>query len=180
MSIIPWKNKRDIAVRRNEWPGTLFSDFRTEIDDLFERFLGERWTGRRGDLNWAWPTVDVSETDGAITIRAEMPGIEKDDLKVTLSGNVLSISGEKKESSEDRGADYWHSERRFGTFRRSIELPEGADLGKIDARQENGVLTISVPKVPAASSKRIEVKSGAVKQSGSAAGTKVPVGVGSR
>lgn len=106
----------------------------------------------------ATPAIDLSENDKTITIRAEVPGMDPDDIDVNVSGNILTITGENREEKESHEENYYHVERRHGSFRRSIELPESADLDKIEAEQRNGVLTIHVAKQPTATSKQISVK----------------------
>jgi HSP20 family protein len=134
---------------------------RNEMDRLFDAFVREPF----GAVDWpfagagGWaPAVDLAENDQEVTVRAEMPGIDPKDLDVTISGNQLVISGEKKESSEDQGKDYYHSETRYGSFRRAVPLPEGIDSENVDAQYANGVLTLRLKKTPAAAAKRIEVK----------------------
>ena len=85
-------------------------------------------------------------------------GMSADDIDISVSGNVLTIRGEKKESVEEEREDFFHCERRFGTFTRSIELPSTADLDSISASQNDGVLTVEVQKLPTAQPKKIDVK----------------------
>ncbi len=93
-----------------------------------------------------------------MTVRAELPGIDPKDLDVTVTGNQLVLSGEKKESSEHDGKDFYHSETRYGSFRRMIPLPDGVDTENVDAQYANGVLTLHLKKTAPAAQKRIEVK----------------------
>jgi HSP20 family protein len=104
------------------------------------------------------PAIDVSETDGEILIRGEIPGIAARDLEITITGNILSISGKKEEREETEQEDYYRCERRFGAFRRVIELPESADPERIVADSDNGVITVRIAKKPGQRAKRIEVK----------------------
>lgn len=158
MSIIPWRGKRQDAEFE---PVRTLDAFRAEMDRMFDRFLGGDWPfTRAGGLgNWL-PTVDVTETDREVTVRAEVPGLDPDDLDISVIGQVLTISGEKKESSEKKGEDYYHSERRFGSFRRSVSLPASVDSEKVSAKHKNGVVTIVLPKVESERPKRIPVKEG--------------------
>lgn len=145
---------------------------RDEMDRTFNRFFSDPFT--LGSIEpkllrtdgWM-PAVDVSETDVEVTVRAEVPGIAAKDLDVSVSGGVLTIAGQKEEKSESKNEGYCCCERRFGSFRRSIELPETVDAEKISADSDNGVLTIHIPKKPGAAPKQIEIKSTA---------KKVPVG----
>lgn len=111
---------------------------------------------------WA-PAIDVSETDAQVTVRAEIPGVAGKDLDITISGGTLTIAGQKQEKSESKEEGYCCCERRFGSFRRSIELPDTVDADKIYAESDNGVVTIHIPKKPGAKPKQIEVKPAAKK-----------------
>ena len=164
MNLIPWR-KTSIPVSRESALSTPVSELRSEMDHLFDRFFRGSWLEPRGwteALDWSardfMPSVDVAENDKEITIRAEVPGMDPDDIDVNVSGNVLTIHGEKRESSEDKGDDYYHCERRFGAFTRSVELPATANLDDIEAEQRNGVLTVCVKKQATAKAKKIGVK----------------------
>jgi HSP20 family protein len=158
MNLIPWRNKQpEVGPSEVSSLGTL----RGEMDRLLDSFFREPF-GMSEWPQWAtgkWsPAVDVAENDKELTIRAELPGIEPKDLDVTVTGNQLVISGEKRESSEHDGKDFHHSETRYGSFRRTIPLPEGVDTENVDAQYANGVLTLHLPKTAPAAQKRIEVK----------------------
>ena len=94
-----------------------------------------------------------------VTVKAELPGMRPDDINVSVQGNTLSITGEKKEETEERKEGYYHSERRFGSFRRDLILPADVDSEKVDAAYKEGVLTITMPKTEAAKAKAVKVKS---------------------
>jgi HSP20 family protein len=155
--LIPWRNKRS-GEDSGEQP---LARLRTEMDRLFESFFREPF----GALQSAWrermgwtPAVDVSETEDGVTVRAELPGIDPKDLDVSILGNELVLGGEKKESTEQREKGYYHSETRYGSFRRTVPLPQGVDSSQVDAKYENGVLTLQMKKSPEAMPKRIEVR----------------------
>ena len=134
-----------------------FWTLRNEMDRVFDSF---RWPGYGStDLS---PRVDVSETDKELDIDAELPGLDDKDIDVTLHRGVLTIRGEKKSEREERDKNYRLSERSYGSFSRSIELPFDADPGKVSAKFEKGVLHIAIPKPPeaAAKSTKIPVKPG--------------------
>lgn len=142
-----------------------FLDLRHEIDDLFDNVMRGLPSGalpRAFGRNWRalTPEVDVGETEGALTITAELPGMDEGDVEVTLSDDVLTIKGEKREESEEKGKEFHITERRYGSFQRSFRLPENIDAGKIDAAFDKGVLTVRVPKSAKATSKvkKISVK----------------------
>jgi HSP20 family protein len=111
------------------------------------------------------PALDVTDSESEITIKAEVPGMAAKDVDVSISGNMLKLSGQKEECKEEKGENCYVSERRFGSFHRSIELPEGIDAERAAAVQDNGVLTIKIPKLMTAKPKHIPVKT-AVKAGG--------------
>ncbi|MGC8764787.1 MAG: Hsp20/alpha crystallin family protein [Brevinematia bacterium] len=104
------------------------------------------------------PRVDVYEKDNQIVVKADVPGINEKDLSVELEGNVLTISGKKEEEKEVKEKNYHRIERSYGSFCRSITLPEGIESDKVSAEYKKGVLTINIPKSKAAETKKIEVK----------------------
>ena len=157
MNPIPWRGKQ----REGERAESPLVTLRSEMDRLFDTFLREPL----GTIDWPFvgqgrwsPAVDVAESDEEVVVRAEMPGIDPKDLDVSVSGRQLVLSGEKKESTENEGKDFYHSESRYGSFRRLVQLPEGVDTKNVDAQYANGVLTLRLKKTPAAVPKRIEVK----------------------
>ncbi|MFW5775248.1 MAG: Hsp20/alpha crystallin family protein [Chitinivibrionales bacterium] len=105
-----------------------------------------------------WPRVDISEDETAFYIRADLPGLAKEDIDVSVEGNVLRISGEKKEDlpHQERGY-YTHYERRYGSFSRSFTLPEHADAGSIEAHYNNGVLELRIQKTAHEHSKHVDI-----------------------
>ena len=134
---------------------------RRQVDRLFEDFgQGRLWRpfGSMFDAVLPWaeeagtkaPAVDLVEKEKAYEITAEMPGMEPGNVEVTISNGVLTLKGEKKEEKEEKGKNYYMSERRYGSFRRSFQLPDGVDEEKIGAEFKNGVLTVTLPKAPEA------------------------------
>ncbi len=127
------------------------------IRNEFDRMLGRSGTTVTG----AWcPAVDVRETQDELTLHAELPGIAAEDVNVNVENGVLSISGEKKQETEEgkEGSDYHLVERRYGRFERSFSLPRSIDAGKVKAEFANGVLTVTLPKAETAKPRRIEVQ----------------------
>jgi len=106
--------------------------------------------------------MDLEETEKEYRITAELPGMEEKDVEVLLAGNTLTLKGEKKEEKEEKGKSFYHVERSYGTFQRTVPLPEGIDLKKIDAEFKNGVLTVKLPKTAEAKTKgrKVPIKSG--------------------
>src|SRR3972149_5091364 len=159
MSLIPWRSKQREGIPAESSP---LASLRTEMDRLFDSFIREPfgmldWPAFMGGEKW-WPAVDVAEAGQGVTVKAEIPGIDPKELDVTVTGNQLVISGEKKESTENKEKGFYHSEARYGSFRRAIPLPEGVDPEHVDANYANGVLTLKLNKTPAAAAKRIEIQ----------------------
>lgn len=128
-----------------------------EMSDVFGRFF-EDWplAGPRHGA-W-WPVLDVAEQENAFVVKVELPGMKSEDIDISVHDNLLTISGEKKESMEQKSENCYHVERRYGSFRREIALPSGIDADKVQASCHDGVLTVTVPKSEQAKPKRIEVK----------------------
>jgi HSP20 family protein len=149
--LMPWK-KGDLnsAVRRHEGRDAVL-DLRRQMDSLFDDFFQKPF-GLDHSLEvgkWAGdfaPRIDLSETKKAITISAELPGMEPADVEIALDRNVLTLSGEKKAEIEDKGEHHYRIERSFGSFRRSILLPAEVEESKISAKMKNGVLKVNLPK----------------------------------
>ena len=125
-----------------------FYDPVSEVNRMFEDMLGNLARQPRGQqgtevTEWA-PAIDVVTEDGDLVIRAELPGVKQEDVDITLHNNVLTISGERKAEQEEERGGYYVRERRYGSFSRSLTVPEGVDESKIHARYENGVLEVTV------------------------------------
>lgn len=129
------------------------SSLQTEVNRMLNRFGGESSVQRE---SWM-PSVDVIETDGAIKLKADLAGMDPEDIQLEVQDNVLTVSGERKFEEEVKDDKYYRIERRYGSFSRSLALPQGVDADKIEASYENGVLEVSVPKVEAPKAKRISV-----------------------
>lgn len=126
-----------------------FRSLQKEIDRVFEDFgRGALWPFGEGgqEMVRLTPSIDVSETDDAIEITAELPGVEEKDVEVTVSEGMLTIRGEKKAEKEEKKKDYHLIERSYGSFRRSVTLPAGIDADRVKASFDKGVLKVTVPK----------------------------------
>jgi len=135
------------------WPtlGRL-TDLRDEIDRLFEAPLA-----RTSEfLGWT-PAFDVYEEKDNFVVKAELPGIKKEDINVSLQDGNLIISGERKSETKGEGTEFYRAERYFGKFQRAVSLPTAVATGKIKAEYKDGVLTITLPKAEEAKPKQIEV-----------------------
>ena len=151
-----------------------FESLRRQIDRLFEDFGEGFWRApsprsfdiapfARGELSWAaTPVVDVTETDKAYEVAAELPGMDEKNIEVNVANGVLTIKGEKQEEKEEKKKDYYLRERSFGSFQRAFQVPEGVDTDKIEASFKKGLLTVTLPKSAEAqkAAKKIEVKAG--------------------
>jgi HSP20 family protein len=142
-----------------------FKSFRREMEDMFRTF-GQNLPAL--SVGAGAPAINVAETDGAIEVTAELPGVEEKDIKVSLDGNRLEISGEKKHEEKREEKDWHIEERSFGSFYRSMTLPFSPAEGSISAHLDKGVLHVSVkkPAEAAKNAKTIEIKTGAPPQAG--------------
>jgi HSP20 family protein len=136
-----------------------------EMQNRMAALLGQRLPLRGGGeeavtlTEWS-PAVDISEDDKEYTIKAELPGMHKDDVRVTVEGGVLSIAGERKAEKEEKNKRYHRTERSYGSFTRSFTLPEGASGEKVTADFKDGILIVHLQKDEKAKPKSIEVKIG--------------------
>lgn len=140
-----------------------FWDMQSEMDRMLNQVLGgmPARAGRHRESAGEWvPAIDAYTKDGDLIIRAELPGMKREDVDITLSNGVLTVSGERKEVREEgEGGGYLLRERRYGSFRRSMTLPEGVDESKIKARFEDGVLEVTVQGAAAVREpKRIQIE----------------------
>ena len=103
------------------------------------------------------PSVDVTDTAEEILVRIELPGVAAEDLDLTLSGDILTIAGSKEESREQQDRNLYFSDRRFGNFRRSVQLPCKVDRDRVQAESKDGILTVRLMKIEAEKPKRIEI-----------------------
>jgi HSP20 family protein len=143
---------------------------RGEMDRLFDNFWRGFGPAREpglprlfeGAFGAAAPALDVVEADGEYRVTAELPGMDAKDVELTLADDMLTIKGEKKEEREETLENYHLSERRYGSFQRSLPLPRGVDRAKVEARFDKGVLTVVLPKTQdaAAAKARIEIRQG--------------------
>ncbi len=127
-----------------------------DMDNLFDSFF--RGLDRPFSGYKAWPAIDVAEEEDAILVRAEVPGCKADDIDISVHGNVLTISGQKKLSEEKKEKGYYHMESSYGSFRREINLPTDVNQSKVDATYENGVLSITLPKAEKAKAIKVKIK----------------------
>jgi HSP20 family protein len=150
-SLIPWK-KRDRDM----------DNFHKDFGDLFDRFFGEPAISiLRFFYKERWyPRVDVSEGKRNIIVKAEIPGVDKEGIDISLDGRRLTIRGEKKHEKEESDEHYHRVESAFGLYRRTIEFPADVDESKVDAKYKNGVLKIKFKKAKETETKKIKIITG--------------------
>lgn len=153
---------------------SLFDILQRQVDRLFDDFRPTGWQlpfSRPSALELTWPrlegwqiapAMDMVAKPEAYEITAELPGLDDKNVEIKLANGTLMIKGEKQEEKEEREKEYYFSERRYGSFQRAFRVPDDVDAEKIDARFKNGILTVILPKSPAAkqNEKRISVKAG--------------------
>jgi HSP20 family protein len=158
--LIPWARK-DGASESKSGEANPIATLQREMNQVFEGF----WN-RIGHLDWPWGSgearSDMVETDNAIEVSIELPGMEMKDIEVTVTDDMLTVKGEKRIERQEEKRGYYLSERSYGAIYRTIPLPPGVDGEKAQASFKNGVLTIRLPQTPEAQAriKRIEVKNG--------------------
>ncbi len=151
MNLIPRRQ-----VNRNLFTDLL--DIQKEISDLFE-FPSSRWDGRdEGLLSSAWtPAIDIYDSKDNLVVKADLPGIKKEDIEVSVQDGTLVIKGEKKEESEKKDKGWVRTERYYGSFYRAIALPATVDEAKVKANYKEGVLELAFPKKEEAKPKKIQI-----------------------
>lgn len=167
MATTPVEVKKTPAPRAATDP---WQTFRSEMDRMFDRFSGFGLPSMRrmfdltpsGESSFTFnvPAVDVTEDDKVFKIAAELPGLEEKDIEVSVTGDVLTLKGEKRQEKEEKNKNWYVSERTYGSFQRAFTLPDGVDRDKIAAEFAKGVLTVTLPKNAEAQKqqKKIEVK----------------------
>ena len=147
MALVRWNPRRDID--------TLHSD----VDRLFDAFFQGR--PANGSAGRAWtPAMDLVETEDELVLRADLPGMKEDDVEVEIKDGVLTVSGERRSEHEDKNEGYYRVERSFGSFSRSLSLPDGIDPDQVNANFEDGVLEVHVPKPAETKPHRVQIDPG--------------------
>jgi HSP20 family protein len=135
------------------WGGNL----RREMERFFDRFAEPVWAPFEMAGDWA-PKLDVSETKEAMVVTADMPGVDATEIEIALTGDLLTLKGEKEKATEEKEERYHRAERTYGAFLRSVRLPMAVDGSKVTATFKNGVLVVTLPKTPASKGTTIPVK----------------------
>lgn len=128
-----------------------------EMEKFFERFADFKLDELASTGEWA-PSMDVSETKDAFVVKAEVPGMDPKDIQISLQEQLLTVKGEKQQEKEEKEERYYRMERSYGTFTRSVRLPVAVDGTKVTAAFKNGLLTVTLPKTPAAKGTTIPIK----------------------
>jgi HSP20 family protein len=158
MANIIRRENRDVQARPRT-SGLFLDPFRV-MDELF------RWDPFRGGEGWGAqltefvPNFEVKETKDEYVLQADMPGVNERDLEISVTGNVIQVSGKREQEARQEGERFYAMERSYGTFTRSFALPEGADAERVSADLKDGVLTVRIPKKPEVQAKRISIGAG--------------------
>jgi HSP20 family protein len=151
MALVRWEPTREL------------DSLQSEMNRLFEGFFGT--TGRAGDgvrsRRWI-PAMDLVETDDHLVLRADLPGMNEDDIDIEVKDNVLTVSGERKAEQEEKEEGYYRVERAFGSFSRSLTLPQGVSADQVSANFDNGVLEVRIPKPEERKPQRVQIGAGSV------------------
>jgi len=151
MALVRWDPLRDIDSLQGEM-NRLFSTF-------FDTPTGQGGNGGAAARRWI-PAMDLIEAGEHFVLKADLPGMTEDDVKIELENNVLTISGERKAELEEKHEGYYRLERTSGAFSRSLTLPEGVDAGAVTAAFDNGVLEVRIPKPEQVKPKRVQISVG--------------------
>jgi HSP20 family protein len=148
MALIRWEPVRELGTIQNE------------MNRLFNSFF-DTPTPANGTTYRRWvPAMDLVETENAFVLKADLPGLSESDVNIELEDNVLTVSGERKSEHEDRKAGYYRVERSYGSFRRSLTLPEGVDPEAVKATFDKGVLEVTVPKPEQQQPRKVQITVG--------------------
>jgi HSP20 family protein len=149
MALIRWEPAREL------------NSLQSEMNRLFNTFFDVPAGGANGATLRRWvPAMDLVETEDRYVLRADLPGLSEGDINIEVENNVLTVSGERKSEHQDEGEGYYRVERAFGTFSRSLTLPEGVDPDAVEASFDKGVLEVRIPKPEETKPRRVEVSVG--------------------
>ena len=151
MALVRWEPVRELTSLQNE------------MNRLFNTFFdtpGTGGNGNGGSLRRWIPAMDLVETDDHFVLKADLPGLDESDVNIEVEDNVLTVSGERKAEHEDNREGYVRVERAYGSFRRSLTLPDGVDAEAVSASFEKGVLQVSIPKPEQRKPRKVAIQVG--------------------
>jgi len=149
MALVRWEPVRELSSIQNE------------MNRLFNTFFDTPATPGNGSTLRRWiPAMDLVETDDHFVLKADLPGLSEGDVNIEVEDNVLTISGERKAQHEEKKEGYYRVERAYGSFRRSLTLPEGIDPADVQASFDRGVLEVRIPKPEERKPRRVSIKVG--------------------
>ena len=154
MSIIRWNPLREASSWNN---ANTCTPFNRELDQMMNQFFRTDVVEDPNTTSWL-PAVDIVEQENEYLVHLELPGVDKNNVKINIANSVLTIKGEKQTEKDEQGKNYHHKERLYGSFQRSFTLPTTVKADKIEATYENGVLSVVIPKAEEAKPKEIEVQ----------------------
>jgi HSP20 family protein len=156
-SLIPWRRRE-----MREWePFRELDEWHRSIDDLFARVTGG--TPFAGSAFERLPALESYKKNGNLVVRVDLPGVEPKEVEISVAGNVLTVKGERKHKEEVKEGEYTRQETAYGSFERSVALPDGVDADKIKATYEKGVLEITMPAPKQLAEKKVPVQVGVKK-----------------
>lgn len=148
MALIRWEPAREL------------NSLQSEMNRLFNTFFDAPTGGDGGSMRRWIPPMDLMETEQHYVLKADLPGLTEDDINIELENNILTVSGDRKAEQEQKGEGYYRVERAFGTFARTLTLPEGVDPDGIAASFDNGVLEVRIPKPEETKPRRVSISVG--------------------
>ena len=141
------------------WRRDPFAAIRTEMNELRARLRGEVEDEDAWFAGTLSPSIDLAETENAVEVRMDLPGVKPNEIDIQLSGNILTVSGQREEEKEEKGRTFHRIERRYGTFSRSVTLPGAVVEDEVAAECRDGVLTVTLPKTKESKAHKIKVRS---------------------
>jgi HSP20 family protein len=144
MALVRWEPAREV------------DSLQSEVNRVFDAFFGGAGNGNARARRWV-PAMDLVETDEHLVLRADLPGLGKDDVNIEIKDGALTVSGERRAEHEEKSEGFYRIERAFGGFSRSLTLPDGVDADKVDASFDNGVLQVRIPKPAERKPHRVEI-----------------------
>ena len=153
MAIVRWDPVREL------------DSLQGDMNRLFDGFFQNRTGSGAGHRRWI-PAMDLAETEDHLVLRADLPGVSEDDVDIEIKDGVLTVTGERKAEHEEKSEGFYRVERAFGSFSRSLSLPQGIDASAVSASFDRGVLEVRIPKPAERKATRVEIGQGSVEGTG--------------